>query len=127
MKIESFNISVACHELVTRENIAKVFRAISAKDIYYVEVGTREGLVIATDPQSDPTPAAKRRGRTPKRAPAEAPSDAAPAEPKPKRKYTRRQKAAGEAENVGVPVTQRTLADGTRVESRGRCPGGAMP
>ena len=120
MKIETFTVSIACHRLVTREELAAALRtAASGQHIYYVEVEDRKDFIILDDPQTTPTPGARRRGRPPKAATAEAPSDAAPAEPKPKRKYTRRQKAAGEAENVGVPVTHRTLADGTRVETRG--------
>lgn len=42
-------------------------------------------------------------------------------DPKPKRRCTRGLKTD---EERGVPVTHRTRADGTRVETRGRCPGG---
>ena len=41
--------------------------------------------------------------------------------PRKKRKYTRRVKAA---ENPGVKVTRRKMADGTTIENRGNCQGG---
>ena len=127
MKIETFTVSIACHKLVTREELAAALRtAAGDQGVYYVEVDDRKDFIILDDPQTTPTPGARKRGRPPKAAPAKAPSDAAPADPKPKpkRKYTRGLKTD---EERGVPVTHRTCADGTKVETRGRCPGGATP
>lgn len=49
--------------------------------------------------------------------------------PRKKRKYTRRLKAPAEsgvkaAEEAGVKVSRRKLADGTTIENRGNCQGG---
>lgn len=131
MKIETFTVSIACHKLVTREELAAALRkAAGDQGIYYVEVDDRKELAIRDKPSGaimvPCSTTTKRRGRPPKAATAEAPSDAAPAnpKPKPKRKYTRGTKSE---EERGVPVTHRTCADGTVVETRGRCPGGGMP
>jgi len=126
MKIETFTVSIACHRLVTREELAAALRtAAGGQHIYYVEVEDRKELAIQDKPSGaimvPCSTTTKRRGRPPKAAPAKAPSDAAPADPKPKRRCTRGLKTE---EERGVPVTHRTCADGTRVETRGRCPGG---
>ena len=146
MKIETFTVSIACHKLVTREELAAALRtAAGDQGVYYVEV---EGPQKAADevthrqvasetphvpgrgdkrlaPQTvlPRPPGAKRRGRPPKAATADPKPPIEPA-PKPKRRYTRGLKTD---EERGVPVTHRTCADGTKVETRGRCPGGATP
>ena len=163
MKIETFTVSIACHKLVTREELAAALRtAANGQNIYYVEAENWNGSTIIAEQRHGPTPdlkkfdkpsgakemlcrtpdcwvlvdnarmppsapprkqGAKRRGRPPKAATADPKPPIEPA-PKPKRRCTRGLKTD---EERGVPVTHRTCADGTKVETRGRCPGGATP
>lgn len=142
MKIETFTVSIACHKLVTREELAAALRtAAGDQGVYYVEV---EGPQKAADevthrqvasetshvpgrgdkclaPQTvlPRPPGAKRRGRPPKAATAD---PKPPIEPAPKSK-----RSVKTEEERGVPVTHRKRADGSTVETRGRCPGGATP
>ena len=127
MKIETFTVSVACHALVKREELAAALRkAAGDQGIYYVEVEDRKELAIRDKPSGaimvPCSTTTKRRGRPPKAATADPKPPIEPA-PKPKRRYTRGLKTD---EERGVPVTHRTCADGTKVETRGRCPGGAI-
>ena len=126
MKIETFTVSIACHKLVTREELAAALRkAAGDQGIYYVEVDDRKDFIILDDPQTTPTPGARKRGRPPKIAKDwHVLADATPFEPPPKRKCSRSVKTE---EERGVPVTHRKRADGSTVETRGRCPGGATP
>ena len=116
---------IACHKLVTREELAAVLRtAAGDQGVYYVEVEDRKELAIQDKPSGaimvPCSTTTKRRGRPPKAATAEA----APAKPPPEHAKTR---GAKSEEERGIPVTHRKRADGTRVETCGRCPGGAMP
>jgi len=133
MKIETFTVSVACHVLVKREELAAALRkAAGDQGIYYVEVEDRKDFIIdrkdfiiLDDPHTTPTPGARKRGRPPKIAKDwHVLADATPFEPPPKRKCSRSVKTE---EERGVPVTHRKRADGSTVETRGRCPGGATP
>lgn len=125
MKIETFTVSVACHVLVKREELAAALRkAAGDQGVYYVEVEDRKELAIRDKPSGAImalcSTTTKRRGRPPKAATAEA----APAQPPPEHAKTR---GAKSEEERGIPVTHRKRADGTMVETRVRCPGGATP
>ena len=121
MKIETFTVSVACHVLVKREELAAALRkAAGDQGIYYVEVEDRKELAIRDKPSGaimvPCSTTTKRRGRPPKAATAD---PKPPIEPAPKSK-----RSVKTEEERGVPVTHRKRADGSTVETRGRCPGG---
>lgn len=126
MKIETFTVSVACANKMGRGECAAAIRAAAenqGQGVYYVEIEAAEetpssvGRVDVERGREVPSPPAKRRGRPPKAASAEPPPPA-------KRKDLR---SAKSEEERGVPVTHRQREDGTRIETRGRCPGGATP
>lgn len=127
MKIETFKVSVACANKMGRGECAAAIRAAAenqGQGVYYVEIEAAEetpssiGRVDVERRRCLSAPPAKRRGRPPKAASA--------AEPPPPAKHKDLRSVKTEEER-GVPVTHRQREDGTRIETRGRCPGGATP
>ena len=98
MKIESVKVNFAVADSISRDNInemlAELVASVQNIGFYGVEI---EG--------DDSKPAAAGAADVPRK----------------KRKYTRHVKPA---ENPGVKVTRRKMADGTTIENRGNCQGG---
>lgn len=98
MKIESVKVDFAVADDISRDNINEMLAEFvaSVRNIGFY------GIEIEGDVSKQTTTSA---------------ADV----PRKKRKYTRRVKAA---ENPGVKVSRRKLADGTTIENRGNCQGG---
>ena len=113
MKIKTFKISLAVADHVDYADVLDVVKTIADKTIgiYGIEI---ECVKPGEDGKRAPTSAAN--------------------VPRKKRKYTRHVKptegdskrttASSPAEESGVKVTRRKMADGTTIENRGNCQGG---
>lgn len=96
MKIESVKINFAVADRISRKNILEMMSEV----VIDPELGFY-GIEI----EGDDNPAAASAADVPRK----------------KRKYTRHVKVA---EEPGVKVTRRKMADGTTIENRGNCQGG---
>ena len=96
MKIESVKVNFAVADRISRKNILEMISEV----VIDPELGFY-GIEI----EGDDKPAAASAADVPRK----------------KRKYTRHVKPA---EEPGVKVTRRKMADGTTVENRGNCQGG---
>lgn len=97
MKIESVKVNFAVADRISRKNILEMISEV----VIDPELGFY-GIEIEGDGSKQTTTSA---------------ADV----PRKKRKYTRHVKPA---ENPGVKVTRRKMADGTTIENRGNCQGG---
>lgn len=99
MKIESVKVNFAVADRISRKNILEMMSEM------VLTPESNELGFYGIEIEDDDTPAAASAADVPRK----------------KRKYTRHVKPA---EEPGVKVTRRKMADGTTIENRGNCQGG---
>lgn len=100
MKIESVKVNFAVADRISRKNILEMM-----SEMVLTPESNKLGFYGIEIEDDDSKPAAASAADVPRK----------------KRKYTRRVKPA---EEPGIKVTRRKMADGTTIENRGNCQGG---